>query len=386
MFVIRRARIEDVSTLLKLARMVHFINLPPDREVIAAKVTTSRLSFARAAGKPSAQIPSTQHKPAKASSSKESPQGLAAGGTDQNLFLFILENTESGAVLGTSQVLAQMGGPGNPNYAFKLEKRDFFADDIKTGTSHVVARLHKDESGPTEIGGLILQPASRGANLGRFLSFVRFHFIGLHRQLFADRVLGEMMAPITDDGRNLLWEYLGRRFIPLSYVEADTQCQRSRQFIANLLPHEDIYLSLLPPEAREVVGSVHRETVPAKKLLEKLGFTYRHCVDPFDGGPHLDAPTDEIPLVKHTHWRTLNMHGESRTFDRTGILSVLHKDGEFLAVQGSFAFDGEDQISLPNEALSLLRAMPGMKIGVTDLTDGIEALAHTEPAHARARV
>ena len=380
MFVIRRARIEDVSTLLKLARMVHFINLPPDRDVIAAKVTTSRLAFARATGNHVEKTP-----PKVRAVQTDSPQGLAIGTANQNLFMFVLENTTSGAVLGTSQVLARMGGPGNPNYAFKLEKRDFFSNDIKTGTSHIVATLHKDESGPTEIGGLILQPASRGANLGRFLSFIRFHFIALHRELFADRVLGEMMAPITDDGRNLLWEYLGRRFIPLNYVEADTQCQRSRQFIANLLPKEDIYLSLLPPEAREVVGSVHRETIPARKLLERLGFTHHHFVDPFDGGPHLDAPTDEIPLVAHTHTRTLGQTAEHAGFDRSGIVSVLHKDGDFLAVQCSFALLDDDQIALPREAVEALHAPPGISIGVTDLTDGIDALTRPNAAKTKTK-
>ena len=35
MFVIRRAKLEDMGTLLKLARTVHFINLPPDSDAEA---------------------------------------------------------------------------------------------------------------------------------------------------------------------------------------------------------------------------------------------------------------------------------------------------------------------------------------------------------------
>ena len=46
MFVIRQAMPDDVPTLLKLARMVHFINLPADQDIIAAKVARSRRSFA----------------------------------------------------------------------------------------------------------------------------------------------------------------------------------------------------------------------------------------------------------------------------------------------------------------------------------------------------
>lgn len=377
MYVIRRARVEDVSTLLKLAKMVHFINLPPDRDVIASKVSSSRSSFQRAAG------PGRADERKRLMGKDGHVQGLAAGMLDTDLFMFVLENSETGTVLGTSQVAAHMGGPGNPNYAFKLVRKDFFADDIKTGTSHIVARLYKDESAPTEIGGLILQPASRGANLGRLLSFVRFHFIAMRRDLFADRVLAEMMAPITDDGRNLLWEFLGRRFIPLSYTEADTQCQRSRRFIAALLPHEDIYLSLLPPEARDVVGNVHRETVPARRMLEKLGFAYKDSVDPFDGGPHLEALTDEIPLVRMTGPADVGQAAPVSKCKRQGIVSMLHADGEFRAVFTQMGWDSKGRVQLPANAMEALKISVGDEVGVTDLTDGVSGSERSAAKPAR---
>ena len=40
MFVIRQVATEDVTTLLKLARMVHFINLPPNHVRWKPHVTT----------------------------------------------------------------------------------------------------------------------------------------------------------------------------------------------------------------------------------------------------------------------------------------------------------------------------------------------------------
>src|SRR5204862_5343741 len=46
----RRAKVEDTGTLLKLARMVHFINLPADKDIITDKVMRSRESFLKAAG------------------------------------------------------------------------------------------------------------------------------------------------------------------------------------------------------------------------------------------------------------------------------------------------------------------------------------------------
>ncbi len=259
-----------------------------------------------------------------------------------------------------------MGGPGNPNYSFKLHKRDFFSQSLQTGTSHIVAKLHADESGPTEIGGLILQPASRGHKLGRLVSFTRFHFIGLHRALFADRILAEMMAPISLDGQNMLWEYLGRRFIPLSYTEADKHCQRSREFIEALLPTTDIYLSLLPPEARDVIGRVGEETIPARAMLEKLGFQFKDLVDPFDGGPHLEAVTDSVPIVKNT--RKCELGGAIEPEEATGraIVSLLNRDGEFRAVDTPYA-EERGRISIPKATMAELGWQKGASVGFTPL-------------------
>jgi len=362
--VIRRARVEDAGTLLKLARMVHFINLPADKELIDLKITQSRLSFLRAA---SGERPPGDNGAARKPEKPVGVTGLSSADFTRDIFMFVAESREDRTALGTSQVLARMGGPGNPNYSFKLEQRSTFAPDLKTGTTHVVARLHGDETGPTEIGGLILQPASRGHRVGRFLSFVRFHFIALHRHLFADRILAEMMAPITEDGRSLLWEYLGRRFIPLSYTEADKQCQRSRKFIPALLPSGDIYLSLLPPEARDVVGEVGPETVPARRMLERLGFQYTGFVDPFDGGPLLETRTDDVPIIRATREAELGEPAARSKCRQPAMVSTLHQDGEFYAVQEDCCIDSKGRVCLPREAMESLHGEPGMAAGYTDM-------------------
>ncbi len=364
MFLIRQAKPADLSTLLKLAQMVHFINLPADKEVISAKIAQSQNCFVRAAG----------GRPREGRSSKASADngaiGLGAAIRRADQFMFVLEDSESGACLGTSQIMAHMGGPGNPNFSFKLERRQFFSHSLQTGTQHNVVRLFPDESGPTEIGGLILQPASRGHRLGRFLSLVRFQFIALHRALFADRVIAEMMGPITLDGVSPLWEALGRRFIPLSYVEADKHCQRSREFISALLPKEDIYLSLLPPEARDAVGKVHEETIPARRMLEKLGFQCKDLVDCFDGGPQLEAPTDQVPLVKNTRRAPLGEPlGADGRAETRGFVSHLDPDGEFRAVDVEYATDAGGLVRLPAPVAEELGWKPGLNVGVTPVED-----------------
>lgn len=370
MYLIRRAKLTDTSTLHKLAKMVHFINLPPDKDIIQSKIVHSRNTFLKAGGgrgKPEPEvIPASVNNAIK---TDKSLSGLGASTHESDLFMFVLEDLESGQPLGSSQVLAHMGGSGSPNVSLKLSQRHFFSQSIQTGTGHTVAELYLDESSPTEIGGLILQPSLRGhkKKLGLFLSMIRFHMIGLHRKRFADKVLAEMMAPITAEGDNLFWDYFGRRFIPLSYDEADRFCQYSREFITSLLPPEPIYLSLLPPNARAVVGEVGEDTKSARRMLERLGFEYRGFVDPFDGGPHLDAQTDDITPVKQTKKLTVaDPVPMSRCKDQC-MVSKLDPDGEFRAIDENVCLLDNKKIAMPKAYMEILQVSPGDKVGVTPM-------------------
>ena len=351
MFVIRQATVEDAPTLLKLAKMVHFINLPADPDIIHRKIMRSRRSFA-------GQV------------------------TDQREreFMFVLEEHESGNIIGTSSVISCMSWPGHPHTYFHVRERKMYSEDLRTGQVHTTLQLGLDETGPSEIGGLILSPAYRGhkEKLGAFLSLVRFHFVGLNREWFSNRMIAEMMAPLTPDSRNTLWEYLGRRFINLSYSEADRFCQHSKEFITSLLPKEEIYASLLPPEARNLIGKVGAETEPAKAMLENLGFRYMNHVDPFDGGPYLEAQLDEVPLVTST--RSVSLAEPVDAYPLEGIVSTM-SSGMFRAVRTRFAEVG-DAISLPADQTDALRAKPGDAIGLTFLKDAKPADARK--AHATA--
>ena len=196
---------------------------------------------------------------------------------------------------------------------------------------------------------------------------IRFHMIGLHRSLFADRVLAEMMAPISPEGDSLFWDYLGRRFVSLSYDEADRFCQYSREFITSLLPKDPIYLSLLPPNARAAVAQVHSETKSARAMLERLGFEYRNFVDPFDGGPHLDVKTDEIPPVAHTHTRTVANAVAATKCTEMCIVSKLDPDGEFMAIHEKVSLVDGNAISLTKECMQALEVEKGDEVGVTPM-------------------
>ncbi|HMN96957.1 MAG TPA: arginine N-succinyltransferase [Phycisphaerales bacterium] len=342
MFVIRQAQPDDLPTLLKLARMVHFINLPADRDIIAAKIARSRLSF----------------------------QGQAPSERERE-FMFVLEHVESESVVGTCAVLSCISWPGHPHTYLKVSRREHFSRDLQSGSVHVTLQLGTDETGPSELGGLILAPGYRGhpARLGSLLSLIRLHYVGLHREWFSERIIAEMMGALTPDSRNLLWEYLGRRFINLQYSEADRFCQHSKEFITSLLPPGEIYAALLPPEARNLIGRVGEETRPALAMLERQGFASNEHVDPFDGGPYIGAQRDRIPIVAATRRATLadpqDPHPEE--LPRQECFVSCDGDEGFRAVRCLALIDG-DNVAIPAESAGLIGAQPGEAVGVTPLT------------------
>lgn len=336
MFVIRQAILEDAPILLKLARLVHSNNLPADADILRTKLLRSRDSFS---GKP---CPPWERE-----------------------FMFVLEDTDTGNVIGTSSIISCVSSPGRPHLYFHVRKREHFSKDLATGAVHVTLQLGTDDTGPSEIGGLILTPAYRGhkAKLGVLLSLIRFQFIALHREWFNERIIAEMMAPLTPDSRNTLWEYLGRRFINLDYTEADRFCRQSKEFIISLFPKGEIYASLLPPEARNLIGKVSPEAEPAKAMLEGLGFKYAGHCDPFDGGPYLEARRDEIPLVAAT--RTAKLGEPVREYPLEGFVSYTGPSG-FRAVRTNYASLEDDKVvSIPPEKVYLLGAQAGDLIAVT---------------------
>src|SRR5450755_4069812 len=108
------------------------------------------------------------------------------------------------------------------------------------------------------------------------------------------------MPPLEPDGTSLLWESLGRRFTGLTYQEADALSRQNKEFIRALFPQDPLYATLLPGDVQNLIGEVGPETKGVERMLREIGFAYAHRIDPFDGGPHFHARTDDITPVRAT--------------------------------------------------------------------------------------
>ncbi|MBA3458636.1 MAG: arginine N-succinyltransferase [Deltaproteobacteria bacterium] len=271
MFRIRQSYREDVDQVLAVAEHLDTVNLPAERDHIEAILDRSEKGFA-------ATVPVAERE-----------------------FLFVLEDLAKKQIIGTSMIYAQHGTKRAPHIFYRVENDERYSVTLDKHMIHQTLRIGYNYSGPTEIGGLILLPEYRRSTegLGKALSYVRFLFMRMHRPLFRSQVLSELLPPLEADGTSKLWEALGRKFTGLTYQEADLISKDNKEFIHALFPDDPIHTELLPEDVQKIIGQVGPDTRAVESMLRRIGFEYAGQIDPFDGGPHFCAATDEITLVQN---------------------------------------------------------------------------------------
>lgn len=308
MFVIRQSSPADLEQIFAVAEHLDTVNLPAHRDQLRDILRLSEDSFAGAVE------------------------------VAEREYLFVLEELATGKVIGTSMIHAQHGTKRAPHIFFRVEPEERYSYSLDRYFVHQTLRIGYNYSGPTEIGGLILLPAYRRhpASLGRFLSYARFVFMRAHRPLFRDQVVSELLPPLEDDGTSLLWEHVGRLFTGLTYQEADRISKHNKEFITALFPDDPIHTALLPEAVRAIIGRVGPDTVGVEKMLRRIGFHYANQIDPFDGGPHYVAMTDEIEVVRDSHQAVAKIDMAAREGSAGGGVGETQGWGIAARLEGGF--------------------------------------------------
>jgi arginine N-succinyltransferase len=338
-YVIRGATPDDASQMLELARHLDTVNLPHDPDAVAEILDLSVRSFSGAIKDPR-----------------------------RREYVFVVEDTRTRRIVGTSKIIAQLGRRDAPYIFLDVVVEEKYSPTLDRHFVHTVLRLGHAYEGPTEIGGLIVLPEFRLApeRVGMMISYVRFLFMAMHRGLFRNEVVAELLPPLLPDGTSHLWEALGRKFTHMSYSEADRLSKRNKEFIKSLFPSGDIYVSLLPDDAQAVIGKVGRETRGVEKMLRRIGFQYCNRIDPFDGGPHFRAATDEILLVRRS------ARGPVRPVDafegqRTLVATNLREPPHFRATACAVRFADDGAVLVPREVFAFLGVPEGAEVSTLPL-------------------
>jgi arginine N-succinyltransferase len=324
MILLREVQERDLDSLERFAQIPGMFNLPGDRDVLREKILKSVTSFR------DQKIPET-----------------ADAGVLEGKYLFIAEDLATGRVLGTSMIAGQHGTVESPHFYFEVSSEEKFSTTINTGFIHGTLKLKYDTNGPSEIGGLVIDPEARNseARVGRQISFVRFLYLGLNRKRFRSKILAELLPPLNRKGQSPLWEAIGRRFTNMDYWEADQLCSKDKEFIFSLFPSGKIYTTFLTAEARNALGRVGKDTEPVLHMLKKIGFSYKNQVDPFDGGPHLWGNVEELlPIQNLRHGKFDSQSVQPSTPGGKSIGGLLSKikqvPGQFRGVHAQVELSG----------------------------------------------
>ncbi len=270
MLLYRPIQADDLDDLIDLATRHDSMNLPNDPAFLVDRIAQSEASFS----------------------------GRIEDWTER-IYMFAAELVESRTVVGTSLILAKHGSPSVPFYWLQVSREERSSEALGKHFVHEKLQLRSTTDGPTEIGGLILDPRHRGRDqAGKCLSTVRFAYMATFPEHFEREVVADIVSVPVGEDHITLWDVFGARFTGVSYREADHLSARDKSFIADLMPQDPVYTTFFPESVRAQLGRPADEARAAVKILEKLGFTYLNQIDPFDGGPYYGASRDAISCVR----------------------------------------------------------------------------------------
>lgn len=288
--LIRPITLRDLDPLYQIAveSGPGFTSLMPDRDALAQKIEHSMKSFERRVDNPT-----------------------------NEQYLFVLEDEHSHEIMGTTGIQASVG-LDRPLHHFKRDRT--------TGPAGLVREtLTRCEhyAGCTEICSLYLRPDYRQANAGKLLSKVRFLFMAMHPERFANTVIAEMRGVSDTHGHSPFWNWLRHQVVDLDFsTVTQLSAQSDARFLEQLVPPGPFDIADMTIEAQAVIGQVHPDTRPALHLLKQEGFRHRGLVDLFDAGPTIECARDAITSVRNSGLYR-GLYGGTRITAHTGFPLIV---------------------------------------------------------------
>jgi arginine N-succinyltransferase len=338
MMVIRPVAAADLDAMVELASLAGagLTTLPKDRDLLTKRINKSIDSFKAAADRP--------------------------GGES---YLFVMEQTSTGRVVGACGITSKVGG-FQPFWSYKVESVLFESNVIHVRKEVPILKIYEEHDGPCEIGSLFLHPDHRGGGNGRMLQLVRFLFIAEHRERFESTVVSEIRGVLDERGHSPFWDALGQHFFDIDFAEADRLSVVNKKFIAELMPRHPIYIPLLPPAAQVVIGKPHQDSVRAVRNLESEGFAFSNMVDIFDAGPVLSCARDEIRTVRASRKVNVATIGPASAGSSEHMMGTTGAQ-PFRACKGPVGMRGPEGIGITPECAAALGVGVGDAVRIAEL-------------------
>ncbi|CAG2265036.1 MULTISPECIES: arginine N-succinyltransferase [Burkholderia] len=272
MIVVRVVQTGDVDALVSLAQETGpgLTTFKPDRDALAARIERSRRTL----------------------------EGHAAPG--EAGYFFVMEDSKTRDIAGVCGIETQVGLE-QPFYNYRVSTVVHASQELGVWTRMSALNISHDLTGYAEVCSLFLSPRYRTGGVGGLLSRSRFMFIAQFRDRFPERICAELRGHFDEDGTSPFWRAVGSHFYQIDFNAADYLSSHGRKsFLAELMPRYPVYVDLLPQDAQDAVGLTHRDTLPARKMLEAEGLRYQNHVDIFDAGPVLECHVNDLRTVRES--------------------------------------------------------------------------------------
>lgn len=330
MIIIRPIQESDLKALMRIAHdSGHgFTSLPTNEELLQQRIKHTEASFAKTVTSPGNEG-----------------------------YLFVMEDTNTGEIVGTSGIEAAVG-LDDAFYHYHLGKVVHSSRKLNIYNTVETLALCNDYTGATEICTLFLDKDYRKNRNGHFLSRTRFLFIAEHRERFSKTIIAEMRGVSDKEGRSPFWDWLEENFFSMDFPTADYLTGIGKKaFIAELMPKYPIYVNLLSKAAQAVINEVHPDTVPALHLLAAEGFARRGYVDIFDAGPTVESHVNDIKTVNQSDSYQVII-GEVSS--QQNYIVCNHQVVNFRAVQAKISLHKtEKQVQLSQDVADALLVKQG---------------------------
>jgi arginine N-succinyltransferase len=286
MFVLRPAEMADLPQIETIAARsaIGITSLPPDQQRLIEKISSSRYAF---------------------SSEVDIP--------GEETYFFVLENTSTGEIIGTSGIAASAGFHDR-FYSYRNEIIVHASQELRVSNKIHALHLCHDLTGFSLLTSFYIDPQFAESAMPQLLSRARLLYIAEHRRRFADKLAAENPGVCDAEGRSPFWDAVGRRFFNMEYPQAEQLSGgRSKTFIAELMPQYPIYVPLLPPAAQLAIGQLHPDGELPFSILIDEGFEPDIYIDIFDGGPTVEARVDTLRSIRQQRRLPARVYTSSQT-------------------------------------------------------------------------
>ncbi|KVP30680.1 arginine N-succinyltransferase [Burkholderia ubonensis] len=337
MIVVRVVQTGDVDALVSLAKETGpgLTTFKPDRDALAARIERTRRTL----------------------------EGRAA--PSEAGYFFVMEDSATGDIAGVCGIESQVGLE-QPFYNYRVSTVVHASQELGVWTRMHALNISHDLTGYAEVCSLFLSPRYRTGGVGGLLSRSRFMFIAQFRELFPERICAELRGHFDDDGTSPFWRAVGSHFYQIDFNAADYLSSHGRKsFLAELMPRYPVYVDLLPQDAQDAVGLTHRDTLPARKMLEAEGLRYQNHVDIFDAGPVLECHINDLRTVRESVVVPVSIGTPDVRDDMPKSLVSNTSLGDFrvgvapgVVANGAFVLSADDAAALDVKAGDPVRVLP----------------------------